>query len=1437
MRRDKGTSRKKGRWRVKQIRPLSIVLVIIMVVSILCGNILPDTAYADSSDPAQAQEELSAAESEGAGRPEAAAFEAAAEAAEADPSAEGVSTGAAAQDPPAEGASADAAAQNPPAEGAAAGAASQTPAGEAAAVTAAGDAEASAPDAEAGAVQETGAQGGNGAEVPAQEYFEGTLTAESSGYVVTVAVGKGAMIPQGAAVQVTELSAETGGYSDYLAGAENAVAQQNEGIRADTENARLFDLSIVTADGRKIEPNECVSVSISYRNAMTVSDGASMKAVHFGTGGTEVLNASENSYGAGEGEKAVSGVSFETGGFSVYVIIPINPDAGGEAVVRRTYTFKNADGSDYSFTLSRNPDGTDPSGSAVTTNTEILKNGDALIDPGVPSDPLGSGRQFLGWQVTQSSTDAVPVGTMIRFGAVSDIAEDAKADETVTVQAVFDESCRVIYHDEDGNAIRTDLVEEGTVIATDAESDVSYSPYVSTYAFVGWSTAAYSGLDDPARPSVVSGTVTAEKNGEIGLYPVLMSCWWVRFETETGASHIDSQAVPHGGKAAEPSDPTRTGYSFSGWYTADAGGDPYDFDTVVTGDLTLYARWSPKTVNYTVVYLLQNANDDGYAVAKGGIVQKTGLTGEKTSVSPSADDLENASVLSGFHLKGEPDQQMIRPDGSTVVNVYYDRNLYQIDFYENDASNAYTKDPDGEYYYFPGGRVENSFWSTTYDEGYYPNNKGPWANKEGQQKYYTGRYRLVENTAQVTHYRKTDGLIEELTITARYEAEIGHLWPGERTGLSKTYSSIWRVERDSRTFQSNISTMPLGGEDFYSYNPSSNGEHIDYYLEDLNGRYVLDHTDVVGTGMVTTEEDYYPIAGFTCDRARSPEIGTSIGTSGLKFYYTRNSYTITFMNGSDNLGTETFKYQADISGAGSTFAEQMKQLETDDQEFGGWFDNAEGYGEPYDFTGKTMPYSNMILHAHFTPRTHIAEADYNGGESAGPTYIRFERGNGDHYPELGTTRNYIEDPDGDYYYVQIPYTGSGTDASGGYAKYVKKSEITADELMYCDTSVTYSYQEGAYVFVGWYWKGGAKDGQTVDFGEKLTADCRIAAKWRRAGNYYLAYDNDGDGTIDSVGSRAYLDGAAAAVGELQETAPSVNEFVVTGKKTFIGWKMGEEILKPGEIFTIDSAKTESHEGKQVIRLTAAFTSLDSTYIQYQYNAEETEGGTFVLTDIGEGVTDNIQRNLQMNANVTLSSGAGFTRVGYELVGWNDQKDGTGTLYTPGGTYAAYGADGNVLYAIWKRTNKTLTIEKQLSGNMADADETFEFTLSVPADADGAELENLPEGAAKNDDGTYTFHLKGGESIAFTIPYGRTYTVTEKKGTDRAYTTAVSVNGGDALQTMTAEGTITGDTTVVFTNAFNVNVNTGVSRNWVPFVLMMLLSVAAAAGFIRTRRKK
>lgn len=75
---------------------------------------------------------------------------------------------------------------------------------------------------------------------------------------------------------------------------------------------------------------------------------------------------------------------------------------------------------------------------------------------------------------------------------------------------------------------------------------------------------------------------------------------FVRFETN-GATAIDKQRIAKGTKATEPTDPTKTGYTFYGWHLdKDCNkdgyvGDEFDFDTAVNENITLYAKWVKHT--------------------------------------------------------------------------------------------------------------------------------------------------------------------------------------------------------------------------------------------------------------------------------------------------------------------------------------------------------------------------------------------------------------------------------------------------------------------------------------------------------------------------------------------------------------------------------------------------------------------------------------------------------------------------------------------------------------------------------------------------------------------------------------------------------------------------------------------------------------------------
>ena len=88
--------------------------------------------------------------------------------------------------------------------------------------------------------------------------------------------------------------------------------------------------------------------------------------------------------------------------------------------------------------------------------------------------------------------------------------------------------------------------------------------------------------------------------------------WKVQFNMNGHGSAIDNQYIFPGNTASTPSTPSATGYTFGGWYTNEACTSAYNFSTAVTGDITLYAKWTANT--YTITYSPATPSNFAYTV-------------------------------------------------------------------------------------------------------------------------------------------------------------------------------------------------------------------------------------------------------------------------------------------------------------------------------------------------------------------------------------------------------------------------------------------------------------------------------------------------------------------------------------------------------------------------------------------------------------------------------------------------------------------------------------------------------------------------------------------------------------------------------------------------------------------------------------------------------
>ena len=174
----------------------------------------------------------------------------------------------------------------------------------------------------------------------------------------------------------------------------------------------------------------------------------------------------------------------------------------------------------------------------------------------------------------------------------------------------------------------------------------------------------------------------------------------------------------------------------------------------------------------------------------------------------------------------------------------------------------------------------------------------------------------------------------------------------------------WQIS-DSR-YLAYTSTMPMNDSTLWS--TSGYFTHKAYYyvrnIEDTN--YELHHTDVIKSSsdyLTIGKEDCYAIAGFTYSYG-DPGVDGEYNNS--KFYYTRNLYSLRFINNGKQDKTVSKKYEQSISNENYTPARPSSL--PDYYEFDGWYDNELCEGEKYVFNGKTMPAQNVTLYAKWTAK-------------------------------------------------------------------------------------------------------------------------------------------------------------------------------------------------------------------------------------------------------------------------------------------------------------------------------------------------------------------------------------------------------------------------------------------------------------------------------------
>ena len=874
------------------------------------------------------------------------------------------------------------------------------------------------------------------------------------GVQVNISAPEGAL-PEGTTVKIEDL-----GF--FQMSKVKSAVKDELGKKASVVKA--VDITFFDKDGKEIEPLEKVSVTFASKEFKDLDNA---QVVHINDDGDAEKVKGSNV----DGNKA----TFQSDDFSVYVVV--------ETVVPRlTVKFMNGT-TEIASMIIKDDDNED----------EVAE---IIYDPG--AGDLGEGEVFKGWTTESAYTTSTEFKTIaeVRSAAMTQ-ADSITNDTTVTYYAAIFQNYTVTYVSDDEEPVTV-----GTAAvaypAYDTTGEVSYTVNMGytvddSHNFMGWipetesddnidghptSDAVAVTVDGTATYYYPNGTTISIKGDVVFKAYAPEGNWLVFDENGKGATYTAPQFVLKGNRTTEPSTldyMTRNGYTFGGWFDTKEHADSYadacaeaddpttvektgefEFGNTLTANTTVYASWVSKTsAHYTVLIWKQNIAGNGYDFAESRVL--TGTVGQNVSsvVQHGTDDEAYATIngtsvrYTGFHLKNFDQDVEIVPEGSSVVNVYYDRNTYVLTFEVQRTSGTqyrYTRDDDNgtwgyvngewvalteqvetqttttEYYlsqyssdygynYRYTGTVydanHNVVASPSYPTTYYRRTGGwnvqyvelYWYSREVTTTTYSYTYTDSEGNTQTytgprftrTTVNSGNGWYTVATIVALYGQNIADYFPIVGTnGVTYDNGERWDPQSTSGSLDVIVilEIMPDKNDVFHLNTSNFDTKTMNYYVEALpgdtdtvtfNGKsFTLYNTINANLNYVDRDIDWIDLNGFTkygSDPAFPDNGRLFYGESGtVNFYYTRNYYTVNYMDGlyvsgndaiiqsrtTNQLTTsEEIEYGAGLSGYDIT--PTLPEGETG-YVFEGWYMD-EACNREYDFDHSTMPVDGVTVYA------------------------------------------------------------------------------------------------------------------------------------------------------------------------------------------------------------------------------------------------------------------------------------------------------------------------------------------------------------------------------------------------------------------------------------------------------------------------------------------
>ncbi len=188
---------------------------------------------------------------------------------------------------------------------------------------------------------------------------------------------------------------------------------------------------------------------------------------------------------------------------------------------------------------------------------------------------------------------------------------------------------------------------------------------VGNYSVKAYGKTAIGAVAAKCETSV---TIVAGETTTTTLHLSRLDHWTVTFLNEDGST-ISTQDVSDGYTVSKPADPTKEGYNFSGWRTSPTATSSFDFNTPITADTTLHAKFGIKTYKITFNY---NGGTVGTATSTTVDADyNTSPTVPTTAPTRTAPDGSAYTFMNGWNESPDATTILAGLDPATADKTYY----------------------------------------------------------------------------------------------------------------------------------------------------------------------------------------------------------------------------------------------------------------------------------------------------------------------------------------------------------------------------------------------------------------------------------------------------------------------------------------------------------------------------------------------------------------------------------------------------------------------------------------------------------------------------------------------------------------------------------------------------------------------------------------------